>query len=234
MKWNRNEIERLSPILEQISVDLAPVDGKEILVLSSGTGEVAFWLGEMMEQGKITGVEVDEESLQIARRAAHEMGLEAMVQFAATDKQHIPLPDEDFEGLVSEFIVYPTMAPTEIGQAEMARVLKPGGKMLLTDVIITRSLPPEVKEALEVIGLDYLCEGSLQDFRSWMNEAGLVNVAIRDMTPTLRVVWESRREMDLAASHQKGYTYLLDDPRYELGRAIHYIYVRGEKPKTGR
>src|SRR4030042_34558 len=55
MKWSRNEINRLLPILEQISSDLAPVDGKNILVLCSGTGEVAFWLGEMMEQGHVTG-----------------------------------------------------------------------------------------------------------------------------------------------------------------------------------
>ncbi|MFZ2098892.1 MAG: class I SAM-dependent methyltransferase, partial [Anaerolineales bacterium] len=75
MKWGLNEIERLSPILEQISSDLTPVDGKQVLVLCSATGEVAFWLGEMMEQGKVTGLELDPELLEIARRTTHEMGL---------------------------------------------------------------------------------------------------------------------------------------------------------------
>ncbi len=76
MKWSRSEIEHLLPILEQVSSDLATVDGKKILVLCSATGEVAFWLGEMMEQGKVTGLELDREALAVARRAAHEMGLE--------------------------------------------------------------------------------------------------------------------------------------------------------------
>ena len=66
MKWSRSEIDHLLPILEQISSDLAPVDGKQILVLCSATGEVVFWLAEMMEQGKVTGMELDEDALEIA------------------------------------------------------------------------------------------------------------------------------------------------------------------------
>ncbi len=232
MKWGRNEIERLSPILEQVSSDLAPMDGKQILVLCSATGELVFWLGEMMEQGMVTGVELDWESLSIARRSAHEMGLIGMVEFLPAEKQHIPLPDATFDGLVSEFIVYPTSTPTEIGQTEMARVLKPGGRMILTDVIVTKPLPPAVREELQIIGLDYLCAGTSDDFRTWMTAAGLVNVVVMDLTPTLRAVWEDRREADRAATHQKGYSYLLDHPHFGLGQAIFYIYVHAEKPKN--
>lgn len=231
MKWGRNEIDRLSPILEQISADLAPVDGKTILVLCSATGEMVFWLGEMMELGKVTGVELSEEALGIARRASHEMGLEGIVEFVPAEKQHIPLPDADYDGLISEFIVYPTQTPTEIGQPEMTRVLKPGGRMILTDVIVTRPLAQDVREALEQIGLDYLCAATMNEFRSWMTDAGLVNVKVSDMTATVRTVWESRRATDRVEAHQQGYIYLLDDPRYCLGRAIFYIYVHGDKPK---
>ncbi len=234
MKWNRNEIDRLHPILEQISADLAPVDGKRILVLCSATGEVAFWLGEMMEQGKVTGVELDQESLAIAQRASHEMGLEGMVEFLPTDEQHIPLPDGAFDGLVSEFIVYPTVAPSEVGQPEMARLLAPGGKMILTDVLVTKPLPQDVRQELEMIGLDYLCEGTQVDFRHWMASAGLVNVAVQDLNPILSAVWEERRESDTASSHQLGYDYLLDHPQWGLGKAIFYVYVHGEKPKINR
>jgi ubiquinone/menaquinone biosynthesis C-methylase UbiE len=234
MKWGRTEIELLFPILEQVSADLAPVDGKQILVLCSATGELAFWLGEMMEQGKVTGVELDRESLEIARRAAHEMGLESTVEFLPAEKQHIPADDVSYDGLVSEFIVYPTTAPTEIGQKEMARVLKPGGKMILTDVIVTEVLPQEVREELEIIGLDYLCQATQDDFRTWMITAGLVNVAVQDLTTNLRALWEDRREADRAASHERGYSYLLDHPRYGLGKSIFYIYVHGEKPDDGR
>jgi ubiquinone/menaquinone biosynthesis C-methylase UbiE len=231
MKWSRNEITHLLPILEQISSDLAPIDGKNILVLCSYTGEVAFWLGEMMEQGHLTGLELEQEALEIARRSAHEMGLSQVVDFFPAEKQHIPMPDSSFDALVSEFIVYPTSTPTEIGQLEMARVLKPGGKMVLTDVIVTKTLPGPVRQELATIGLDYLCEGTPDDFRRWMVDAGLINIEVRDLTSIMQKVWEDRFESDLAATHQAGYTYLLDDRRVGLGKTIFYIYVRGEKPE---
>jgi len=230
MKWSRNEINQLLPILEQISSDLAPVDGKSILVLCSATGEVAFWLAEMMEQGNVTGLELDQESLDIARRATREMGLEGVVEFLPAEKQHIPLPDASFDVLVSEFAVYPTTAPTEIGQPEMARVLKPGGKLVLTDVMVTKPLPEQVRQALAIIGLDYLCERTQDDFQRRMVEAGLINVEVHDLTPIVRNVWQDRYAADFATSHQSGYSYLLDDPRVGLGKTIYYIYVRGEKP----
>ena len=230
MKWSRNEINHLLPILEQLSSDLAPVDGKNILVLCSATGEVAFWLAELMEQGNVTGLELDNESLEIARRATREMGLEGVVEFLPAEKQHISMPDASFDVLVSEYTVYPTTTPTEIGQLEMVRVLKPGGKMVLTDVIVTKAIPEQTRQELAAIGLDYLCEGTQADFRRWMAEAGLINVEVRDLTSIVRKVWEDRYASDFSTSHQPGYSYLLEDLRVGLGKTIFYIYVRGEKP----
>jgi SAM-dependent methyltransferase len=232
MKWSRSETDRLSPILEQVSSDLSPVDGKRILVLCSAAGEVAFRLAEMMETGKVMGLELDQDSLEMSRRGAHEMGLESMVEFLPAEKARIPMPEASFDALVSDFIVYPTFSPTEIGQPEMARVLKPGGRMILTDVIMTIPLPPQVRQEFTAIGLDYLCEAALDDFRSWTTAAGLINVEVIDLTSTVRGVWEYRRSSDLAVTHHSGYSYLLDDQQYGLDKALFYIYVRGDKPKT--
>jgi SAM-dependent methyltransferase len=231
MRWSRSEIERLFPVLEQVSSDLSPVDGKQILVLCSGTGEVAFWLAEMMETGKVTGLELDPESLEIARRSAHEMGLEGVVSFQAAEKDHIPLPEASFDGLVSEFILYPTSMPTEIDQREMGRVLKPGGRIILTDVIVNRPLPQEVRDALQGIGLDHLWEGTQDDFIDWMKAAGLVNIKLLDMTSTVKVAWEARRAVDRSAAHWVGYSSLLEYNEFSLGRSIFYIVVSAEKPK---
>jgi hypothetical protein len=111
----------------------------------------------------------------------------------------------------------------------MARVLAPGGKMILTDVILTKPLPQRVRDALQSIGLGYLCQATTEDFRSWMMSAGLTNVDVRDLTPLVRSVWENRSESDINPSHQVGYSYLLDHPQVGLGKGIFYIYVCGEK-----
>jgi len=230
MKWTRAEIEMLSPVLEQIRMDLEPIDGKNILVLCSAGGDVAFWLAKQMKQGKVIGLELDQTLLASASQLAKEQGLENLVEFRRAEKTHIPFPNDTFDALVSEFVVFPTPVPTEIGQPEMARVLKSGGMMVLTDVIVTKPIPEDVRADFQAIGLDYLCECTQDDFRRWMEEAGLIDVEIVDLTSIVRRVWEQRRKTIPMAEERKGYVYLLEDQNFGLGEAIFYIYVRGKKP----
>ncbi|OGO63156.1 MAG: hypothetical protein A2030_09865 [Chloroflexi bacterium RBG_19FT_COMBO_50_10] len=65
-----------------------------------------------------------------------------------------------------------------------------------------------------------------------MVDAGLINVEVHDLTPTVQIVWEDRYAADLAATHQAGYSYLLDDQQIGLGKTIFYTYAHGEKPKN--
>ena len=111
----------------------------------------------------------------------------------------------------------------------MARVLKAGGEMVLTDVILNKPIPEQVRAAYRRIGLDYLCDATADDFRSWMEQAGLTDVCVLDFTSRARKVWEQRRATDSLLDHRSGYAYLLDDIEYGLGEAVFYIYVRGSK-----
>lgn len=230
MRWTKSDLERLAPILQQIENDLTPLAGRQVLVLCSAAGELVFRLAQKVGNGKVTGVELNSELLHVARDARTARGLGRTVEFSEAEKSRIPLPDATFDALVSEFIVFPTPTPTLIGQAEMARVLKPGGKMVITDVIITKPIPPSVRDALTAIGLDYLCDATRDDFRKWMGAAGLVDVEITDFTPLLTGVWQAKRDADQHAEHRNGYLHLLQDPEFRLGEAIFYIYVRGNKP----
>ncbi len=230
MHWTGTEINLLSPILARMRADLGSPDGKQILVLCSTGGEVALWLAEGMQRGQVVGLELDEGLLAESEEAARAKRLESLVAFRKAERTRIPFPDETFDALISEFIIFPTPAPTEVGQPEMARVLKPGGRMLITDVIVTKPIRPDLRAELEAIGLDYLCEGTQDDFRTWMGAAGLVGIDVVDVTPAVRTVWERRRTGDPLPEHRRGYAALLDDASFRLGEAIFYIYVRGAKP----
>ena len=101
--------------------------------------------------------------------------------------------------------------------------------MVITDVIITKPISPEVRRELGRVGLDYLCEGTADDFRGWMAAAGLIDIEVKDLTPVVRRVWERRRKLDPVLEHRAGYSLLLEDSPARLGAGLYYIYVRGTK-----
>lgn len=228
-KWTKQELKALQPVLERMAQDARPLEGKKVLVLCSAAGDVAFWLAKQIGNGKVSGLELNDALLAQAQAQARRRGLTDRVEFHRAEMHRIPFLDEAFDAVISEFIIYPTPEPTLIGQPEMARVLKAGGCMLITDVIVTKPLPEDARAALRAIGLDYLCEATADDFQKWMSEAGLIDVAIHDWTPLLRGIWERRRALDLQPEHQAGYALLLEDEKLRLGEAIFYIYVRGRK-----
>ncbi|MFX1352156.1 MAG: class I SAM-dependent methyltransferase, partial [Promethearchaeota archaeon] len=199
MDWTETEILKLRPILDKIWSDLRPTEGKRVLVLCCGSGEMAFWLAEKMSRyGEILGLDLRKDLLQRAEDGAKERQIEHLVEFRMAERRSIPLPDRDLDVVVSEFVVYPTPEPTEIGQKEMARVLKDGGKIILTDVISVKPISEDIKDKLKFIGLNYVCEATHDDFRGWMEDAGFENIVIQDLTPVVKEIWKHRQEGDLS------------------------------------
>jgi SAM-dependent methyltransferase len=224
--WTTEERHELRSILDVVMGDLEPLAGHRILVLCSATGEVAFRVGERIGDGEVIGLEFADD-LRQAAEAALAAGPNRPVRFQKALLDRIPFPDESFDAVVSEFIVYPTSQATDIGQPEMARVLRPGGVMTITDVIVPTEPPSEVRADLSAVGLDYLCVATPQDFQGWMDEAGMIDVEIRDLTAMVRPVWEKRlsNAPDARAAH-----HLLGSGPWSLGHGLRYIRVRGTKP----
>lgn len=226
--WTDDDLNQVEPILRTIERDLSPLPGKDVLVLCCGSGQMAVRLGKKMGgTGKVVGLDLSKELLERAREDVKAEKLEGIVHFQEAERHRIPFPDESFDALVSEFIVYPAPSITEIGQPEMVRVLKPGGKILLTDVILTKPLDGEQEALLKSISLDYLCEATPDDFREWMEGAGIRNITTSDLTPILEGIW--RRKKDASPEHRLAYSVFLDDPIIGLGKTIFYLYIRGEK-----
>lgn len=211
--------------MRALVADLAPLQGKRVLVLCSAAGEVAIELAQRVGRGEVIGLEYADELLAAAEdaRQAHP-GLP--VRFEKAGMRHILYPRSSFDAVVSEFVVFPTSQATDIGQPEMARVLRPGGVMSITDVIVPEEPPPDVRRRLAAAGLDYLCVASVTDFEVWMKEAGMVDVVVRDITPMVRPVWERR----LAGGRRAAVAeLLLGGGPWGLGRGLRYVKVSGRR-----
>lgn len=232
VQWEPTELEALAPVWQHLRAGLRlPVDAR-VLVLCSAHGTVASALALSHPGWKLVGLEADDQLLGDARaRAAGELSLRVTFEKAAHNR--IEYPDEVFDAVVSDFILDPTPQPTEIGQPEMARVIKPGGTIMVTDVIVTEPLSESARSELAAVGLEYMCQARAADFRRWMTAAGLEDIEVQDVTPAAVAAWQVRRRGGPHASEAPGYLRLLDGPQPALGQAILYICARGRKRPFG-
>ena len=111
--------------------------GQTVLDVASGPGATAFLLAQ--EFGvDVEGVDLGEVSVAKANARAAEAGLSERVRFTVGDAERLPVADASVDAVVSEcaFCTFPDK-PT--AAAEMARVLRPGGRVGITDVALDAS-----------------------------------------------------------------------------------------------
>lgn len=117
--------------------------GDRVLDSAAGPGATARLLAVDYDV-TVDGVDLGETTVANARRLTDEAGLAAKVRFHVGDAERIPLPDAAFDAVMCEcaFCTFPDKATAA---AEFARVLRPGGRVGITDVTVTDAgLPTEL------------------------------------------------------------------------------------------
>jgi len=117
--------------------------GQRVLDVASGPGSTALLLAREHDV-HVDGVDLGALAVAKAGAAAAEQGLDQLVTFHVGDAERLPFDDASFDAVICEcaFCTFPDK-PT--AAAELARVLKPGGRLCLSDVTIaTGGLPEEL------------------------------------------------------------------------------------------
>ena len=122
--------------------DLVP--GEAVLDLGSGAGFDAFMAAEMVgPSGSVLGVDMTPAMLAKARHTAAVLGL-AHVEFREGYLEALPVADAAVDVVISNGVV--NLCPDkEAVLAEAFRVLKPGGRMQISDIIVARAVPDDGK-----------------------------------------------------------------------------------------
>ena len=117
--------------------------GWRVVDVASGPGTTARLLAAEYAV-TVDGVELGESAVERARSAADEAGLSGRVRFHLGDAERLPLPDAIADVVVCEcaFCTFPDKAAAA---AEFARVLRPGGRLGITDVTVEDGLPEELR-----------------------------------------------------------------------------------------
>jgi len=120
--------------------------GETVADVASGPGTSALQLAR--ETGcYVIGIDLSEESVAAAAKAAEAAGLGDQVRFVRGDAEALPLANASLDGALSEcsLCLFPDK---EAAAAELARVLKPGARLALSDVVADgESLPAELRTA---------------------------------------------------------------------------------------
>ncbi|MGH2458336.1 MAG: ubiquinone/menaquinone biosynthesis methyltransferase [Chloroflexota bacterium] len=111
---------------------LAEPRGAVALDVGSGTGDLALALARAGAR-RVIGVDFCAEMLSVARAKAKAAALDSTVSFAVGDALRLPFPDRSFDRVVNGFLLR-NVADLPGALAEMARVLKPGGRLVCLEI----------------------------------------------------------------------------------------------------
>lgn len=112
---------------------------RSILDVATGTGDLAIQLARAAGGASVTGIDLSEGMLAVGRRKVAEAGLDRRVTLIQGDCLALPFPDGAFDTVTVAFGVR-NFEHLDRGYAEMARVLRPGGKLIVLELSVP--LPP--------------------------------------------------------------------------------------------
>ena len=151
--------------------------GEIVLDLGSGGGiDVLLSARRVGPSGKAYGLDMTDEMLALARENQLKSGIDN-VEFLKGEIENIPLPDNSVDVIISNCVIN-LSADKDRVLREAFRVLKPGGRLAISDVVVTGDGPPEVRRHVELwVGC---IAGALQDseYQTKLQAAGFESIDI--------------------------------------------------------
>ena len=128
------------PATRELAQALAPAAGDAVLDVGSGLGGPARLLAA--EFGcRVTGVDLNPEFVDVATRLTERTGLGELVRFEAANALSLPFADGEFQRVITQHVAM-NIADRAGLYAEIARVLAPGGRLAIHDVVARDGDPP--------------------------------------------------------------------------------------------
>jgi SAM-dependent methyltransferase len=153
--------------------------GETVVDLGCGGGlDVLLAAPKVGPTGKAIGIDMTPDMIDRARRNAARQGVQN-VEFHLAGIDCLPLPGESVDCLISNCVI--NLAPDKRAVfREMFRVLKPGGRVAVSDIALKKELPPEI--AHDVMAYVGCIAGAIlfTEYEQWLRDAGFVSVQVVD------------------------------------------------------
>ena len=153
--------------------------GETVLDLGSGGGiDVLLSARRVGPSGRAFGLDMTDEMLSVAEENKRKSGLEN-VTFLKGEIENIPLPDNSIDVIISNCVINLSGDKDRVLR-EAFRVLKPGGRFAISDVVVRGDVPPAIRKSMELwVGC---VAGALRDseYTAKLQSAGFEQIGIED------------------------------------------------------
>jgi arsenite methyltransferase len=198
-------------------------EGQTVLDLGSGGGiDVLLSARRVGPTGKAYGLDMTDEMLELARSNQARAGA-TNVEFLKGDIESIPLPDASVDVIISNCVINLAADKSRVLR-EAFRVLRPGGRLAVSDIVARREVPEALRRSMELwVGC---VSGALHEaeYERLLAEAGFTDVSLE---PTR--VYRSEDARHFLESAALATTSVLDDIG-ELDGAFMSAFVRATRP----
>lgn len=151
--------------------------GEVVIDLGAGAGFDAFLAsGKVGATGRVIGIDMTHEMLAKARANALKGGYQN-VQFRLGEIEFMPIADNTGDVIISNCVINLSPDKHQVFK-EAFRVLKPGGRLAISDVVATKDFPPEIANDMELLSGCVSGASSVKDVETWLADAGFENISI--------------------------------------------------------
>ena len=182
--------------------------GETVLDLGSGGGiDVLLSARRVGPTGKAYGLDMTDEMLALARESQQKAGV-TNVEFLKGEIEHIPLPDDFVDVIISNCVINLSGDKDRV-LSEAFRVLKPGGRFAVSDVVVRGQVPEAIRRNMELwVGC---VAGALEesDYMSKLTRAGFTEIGVEptriyDLADAREFLTAQGIEADAAARQADG------------------------------
>ena len=175
--------------------------GEAVLDLGSGAGFDCFVAArEVGPTGRVIGVDMTPEMVERAREiaAGRDEADVAPVEFRLGEIEHLPVADDAVDVVISNCVVNLSPDKPQVFREAM-RVLRPGGRLAISDVVLTGDLPDDLRNDLDALSACVAGAAPVERVESMLADAGFADVRVEPRDDGAEIVDDWDEDRDLGA-----------------------------------